>query len=79
MSIDPRTVQSATYKGKIEALRGKRALVRPGPKNLETDRPTYLLAQFDQRDLTLGDKRLDLGWHQFPLDAFDYDLEFRAH
>lgn len=75
MSIDPKTIKGATYKGKIEALRGKRALIRPGPLH-ETGKCVY--AQFDEQELMLGDKRLDIGWHVMPLDSFDVDLEFHA-
>lgn len=79
MRIDPRSVQAGTYKGKIETLRGKRALLRPSPeRDLEMDRPRFWLAQFDERELMLGDKRIDCGWHQFPYDAFDVDLAFNA-
>lgn len=76
--IDPKTIKAATYKGKIESLRGKRALVRLGQIPADPDRPLTWLAQFDQRDLMLGNKRLDIGWHEFPHDAFDVDLDFNA-
>ena len=78
MSIDPWKVRAGTYKGKIEALRGKRALLRLGAVPTDPDRPMTWLAQFDERGLMLGDKRIDAGWHQFPYDAFDADLELRA-
>ena len=76
MSIRKMDIKAATYKGKVEALRGKRALVRPGPMNHETAAPKFWLAQFDERELMLGDKRIDAGWHEFPPDAFDVDLDF---
>lgn len=72
MSFNPHDLQHGTYKGKVEVLRGKRAMLR---LNLAAKRPARWLAQFDEPDLYLGDRRIDVGWHEFPFDAFDLHLE----
>lgn len=69
MSFDQSQIRAGTYVGKVERLRGERALVRPGRT------PDTVLAQFDSYGALLGDRILSYGWHTFPADAFDLDLD----
>lgn len=68
---------AGTYIGPLGKLRGQRALVLPAE-----GRPDCVKAQFDDTELMLDDfasvKHLGYGWHQFPRDDFDMDLELDA-
>jgi len=72
MSYDQSELRAGTYIGKVERLRGMRALVRPHSTG-------DWLAQFDSFGALLGDKVLSHGWHRFPKSDFDFDLEFNAN
>jgi hypothetical protein len=71
-----RKIQSATYTGKVEALRGHRCLVREANSELEPVAKGCVKAQFDEPYLSLNGKVLSYGWHDFPAGDFDIDLEF---
>lgn len=66
-----------TYIGKVHSLKGKGALLRVDKR---PGIPGWL-AQFDE-PLTLGDpplqKRLDIGWHEFPAGDFRVEYEPRS-
>lgn len=64
-----------TYCGRVENLRGRRALVRTGV-DVNTG---SVLAQFDEPvSLSEFGAPLNFGWHRFPLEDFDLDLEMEA-
>jgi len=68
------------YCGPVENLAGRRATVR---ENVETCKPGYVLAQFDDpvsvnsgRAYMAGGAPLNVGWHTFPAADFDLDVEY---
>jgi hypothetical protein len=65
-------MQAGTYCGTVEALRGRRALIRTDDAT-----PKTVKAQFDDPvSLSEFGPPLNFGWHDFPAGAFDYDVEF---
>src|SRR4051812_7052339 len=57
-------VQHATYVGDDLNLKGEKALIR------ESGTSGYVLAQFDNRELTFA-----FGWHSFKVSDFAVDIE----
>lgn len=56
--------QHAVYCGSKKKLQGKTALVQP------YKREGYVLAQFDDLELSFNKVRLAFGWHEFQADEF---------